>query len=233
MYIAFVAFLAIFTQSVTGFGLALVSMPLLVGVLGLQTATPLGTLIGATAEIILLIRHREAFNFRSVARLSLASMVGVPVGVFVLGQFDTEIITRLLGILIASYAAYALITPSLPQLAHQGWAYGFGFLAGVLSGAYNTSGPPVVIYGSCRRWQPAEFKSNLQGFFLLNSAMTFLSHAASHNFSQAVWQNYWLALPGIGLGLVVGFLLDKYINPHTFRRVVLVLLLVLGIRLVL
>lgn len=228
MWITLIVFFAIFTQSATGFGLALVSMPLLVELVGIQTATPLVALIGATAELTLLLRYRHAFNLRSVARLSAASLVGVPLGVFFLGRFNGEAIIRLLGLLIVVYALYALLRPQLPALTHDRWAYSFGFVAGLLSGAYNTSGPPVVIYGSCRRWQPAEFKSNLQGFFLLNSAMTILSHGLGQHFTAVVWENYWLALPGIVVGLVAGVTLDKYLNPQRFGKVVLVLLLVLG-----
>lgn len=82
-------------------------------------------------------------------------------------SFITYIVTAFLGVVIVAYALYALFNPTLPELAQRSWAYGFGFAGGVLSGAYNTSGPPVVIYGTCRCWQPAEFKSNLQGYFLL------------------------------------------------------------------
>ena len=43
-------FFAIFTQSLTGFGSALISMPLLVGLLGIQIAAPLVALVGLISE---------------------------------------------------------------------------------------------------------------------------------------------------------------------------------------
>ena len=43
----------------------------------------------------------------------------------------------------------------------------FGFFAGILGGAYNTNGPPVVIYGSLRKWSPATFRATLQGYFFM------------------------------------------------------------------
>lgn len=63
-----VVFLAVFTQSLTGFGLALVSMPLLTMVLGIQTAAPLVALVALAAEIVLLIYYREALNLSVVWR---------------------------------------------------------------------------------------------------------------------------------------------------------------------
>ena len=233
MLIAIIIFLAIFTQAAAGFGLALVSMPLLVGLLGVRTATPLVALVGATAELIMLARYRHTFNLRAVGRLSLASLAGIPLGLVLLRRVDADIVTGFLGVVIVAYALYALFNPRLPQLVHRGWAYSFGFAGGVLSGAYNTSGPPVVMYGTCRCWQPAEFKSNLQGYFLLNSVMTIFAHGIGGSFTAPVWQSYLLTLPAIALGLAAGFSLDGRLDPQRFRRVVLVLLVFLGVRLLL
>jgi len=57
-------------------------------------------------------------------------------------------------------------------------------------------------------------------------------HALSQNFTPPVWQDYLLALPAIGLGLWLGFRLDRYMNPALFRKIVLVLLVILGLRLI-
>jgi uncharacterized membrane protein YfcA len=54
------------------------------------------------------------------------------------------------------------------------------------------------------------------------------SHALSHNFTAPVWQDYLIALPAIGLGLWLGFRLDRYLDPAVFRKLVLLLLLLLG-----
>jgi len=226
-------FAGIFTQSLTGFGLALVMMPILVSLLGIQIAAPLVALIAALAEISLLIQYRESLNIKAVWRLSAASLVTIPVGVFALRWLDEEITTTLLGILLISYAIYALTNLSLPTLSQPIWAYGFGLGAGFLSGAYNTPGPLVIIYGNCRRWESAEFKGNLQGFFLLNSTMVLVSHVWHGNFIPEVWGSFMFALPAIALGIWLGVRLDRYINPAIFRKLVLVVLLILGLQLAL
>ncbi|MBK8904149.1 MAG: sulfite exporter TauE/SafE family protein [Anaerolineaceae bacterium] len=226
-----IVFFAIFVQAASGFGLALISMPLLVGLVGIGTATPLVALIGITAEVFLLRRYWQALNFAAVKRLSLASVVGIPLGVYVLREGDGRLITTILGFIVTGYALYALFAPRLPLLEQPGWGYGFGFLGGVLSGAYNTSGPPVIIFGTCRRWEPAAFKGNLQAYFLLNSFFTLSAHLISGNFTAVVWQNYLWAVPGVVLGLVAGKWVDGRLNPAQFRKAVLVLLVLLGIRL--
>jgi uncharacterized membrane protein YfcA len=208
-------------------------MPLLVEMGGIELAAPLIALVAATCEITLLIRYRHAFNLRAVGRLALASLVGIPLGVYGVRWLDGDVILLALGLILLGYAAYALITPRLPRLSHWAWPYGFGFVAGLLSGAYNTSGPPVVIYGNCRDWSPAEFKGNLQGFFLLNSGAILATHAVGGHFTETIWRAYALALPFVVLAFLAAFALDRHIDPVRFRRIVLVVLIALGLRLVL
>ncbi len=153
-------------------------------------------------------------------------------GVYLLGWVDEGVVTAVLGLIVIAYALFALIGFKLPELESRRWAMLFGFIAGTLGGAYNTSGPPVIIYGSCRRWPPAEFKSNLQGFFLVIGITVIFTHFLSGNFTPIVWYNFFIAVPAILLALFVGFRLDKYIDLHRFRNIVLIALVILGIGLI-
>ena len=227
-----VIFLAVFTQSLSGFGVALVAMALLPEVVSIQVATPLVALVAGTLEVILLLRYRHSLNVKAVWRIVLASILGIPLGVWALSRFDEKLVITLLGVVITGYALYGLLELKLPELNHPAWAYGLGFLAGALGGAYNTSGPPVIIYGNCRRWAPKEFKSNLQSFFLVNSLLVIAGHAWNQNFTTAVLNDYLVVLPVIGLGILAGVSLDKVINPAMFRKLVLWLLIFMGLRLI-
>jgi hypothetical protein len=230
--LALIVFLAVFTQSLTGFGSALVAMALLPALIGMRVATPLVAALAMTIEGILLLRYKDSLNLRAVWRLSAASLVGIPLGMIVLGRVDESLAMGILGWVIVSYAAYSFFELKPPELSRPVWAYTFGLLAGMLGGAYNTSGPPAVIYANARRWSQDEFKSNLQGFFLLNDVLILGGHVLSGNFTAQVFQNYLIALPAVGLGILAGVSLDRRINPQAFRKVVLGLLLVTGARLV-
>jgi hypothetical protein len=114
LLVFFIVFLAIFTQSLTGFGLALVSMPLLSAVLGVQTAAPLVAIFALIAELVLLIYYRGALNLRVVWQLAIASIVGVPIGVVLLGAISEEVVLVILGLVVGGYALYALLNLHLP-----------------------------------------------------------------------------------------------------------------------
>jgi uncharacterized membrane protein YfcA len=226
-----ICFLASLIQSLTGFGSALVAMPLLTRLLGLHLAAPLTALLSLIIEAVLLIRYRRSLNLKLVWRLILGLLVGIPLGFLALRTVPERAALALLSVVILGYAAYALLNLKLPKLAHPIWAYTVGLLAGLLGGAYNTTGPPVIIYGDTRRWEPTEFKANLQGFFIIGSIWISLNHAIGGNLTPPLWQNFLTAVVPILLGLWLGSKWGQDVNPATFRRIVLWLLVILGLQL--
>jgi len=230
-YIFLVLLLGAFTQSLTGFGSALVAMALLPPLLGLPATAPLVALTALCLEATMIIRYRESLKVGAIWRLLAASLVGAPFGVYFLGRINEDIALLVLGIVISGYAIYALAGFRLPELTHPLWAWGTGLVSGMLGGAYNTSGPPVVMYGNCRRWNAGEFKSNLSGFFVINSIMVTASHAWSGHYSADIIRILPWALSAVFIGFLAGQALDKWISPELFRKMVLILLVALGLRL--
>lgn len=226
-------FFAAFSQSLTGFGDALITMALLPGLIGIQTSAPLVAIFALTIELVVLGRYWRSLDLRAILPVIAASVIGVPIGIWALQTVDETLVLSALGWLIAIYAIYSLLNLKLPEMHQPAWAYLFGLFAGLLGGAYNTSGPPLVIYGNARRWPPQKFKSNLQSFFVLNSTMVFAGHALSGNISSEVWRLYLWAIPAIVLGFLAGNKIDRYLDPDRFRKVVLWLLVFLGVRLAL
>ena len=90
----------------------------------------------------------------------------------------------------------------------------------------------MIVYADCNRWEPSEFKSNLQGFFIINSFVVMVSHLVVGNITPEVWRLFVVSLPAIGLGLVAGMTLDRWVKPAVFRRIVQVLLILMGLRLI-
>lgn len=221
--------LAAFVQSVSGFGGGLVSMALLPSLIGIRSATPLVALTSIFIEVVLLIRFRESLSLRDIWMAVLASVAGIPLGMALVGAVSERAAMFVLGLILIGYAVYALLGRHLPKLQNPLWGAFAGFMAGLLGGAYNTSGPPVILYADTQGWKPERFKSNLQGFFLLSSSQILLGHVLAGNYRVEVLR--WLpwALPAILAGLLAGWLMDRRIPPVLFRRIVLTMLIVMGL----
>ncbi|MBT3322122.1 MAG: sulfite exporter TauE/SafE family protein [Anaerolineae bacterium] len=227
-----ILFLAAFTQGLSGFGVALVAMVLLPNIIGIKESIAVVALVAFVVDLGVLLRYRDSLQFKKVLPLILASFVGVPLGIFLLRRADERLALAILGLILAGYALYALSGLKLPELKEKSWAYAAGFFGGLLGGAYNTPGPPIIIYASCKKWEPDVFKGNLQTFFLQNSIIVIIGHWASGNFTADIWSLFWRSFPFLLTGLLTGLAMDRWINPAVFRKIVLVLLVVMGLRLV-
>jgi uncharacterized membrane protein YfcA len=233
MIVALIVFAAALVQGVMGFGGALVAMPLLAATLGIKTAVPAFALIGAVTTLSNSVRLRRHATPRDLSRLLLPALIGIPLGVWLLAQVDSAAVTRVLGLILLAYAAFTLLGVALPPLRHPAWAWGIGFASGVLTGAYNTGGPPVVVYAAAQRWPADRFRANLQFYFLLSSLLVVALHAVGGHLTPDVWQYALVALPALLVGQFIGARLCRRLDPDLFRKMVLIFLAVLGARLLL
>jgi uncharacterized membrane protein YfcA len=226
-------FAAALMQSLSGFGFALIIMPLVTLVAGLQTAAPMVALTALTVYVINVLRYRRAIDVREVLRLGITSAVGIPLGIWVLANVNEALVMQIMGVILIAYAVYALARPTTSWVPAHYWVYPVGFLCGCLSGAYNAPGPPVIVYGSLCQWPRDEFRAVLQAVFLINGALVVTSHLAARHVTVEVLVLYLCALPALGLGILVGSRVDRNVDRNRFRTLVTALILVFGLALVL
>ncbi len=60
-----------------------------------------------------------------------------------------------------------------------------------------------------------------------------MGHGLSGNLTPQVWRMYLLALPVLALGILTGGAVDRHLDPRLFRKMVLILLVVMGVRMML
>ncbi len=232
LFCGLIIFFASITQTLSGFGFGLVSMALLPTIMPIDNAVPLVSMMGILVEVVLIFRFRHALTLRRVLRLTLASVVGIPIGIFMLNHVDLKLLVRLLGIFVGLYALYGLFNFPIPHLENRRWAYPFGFVGGFLSGLYNIPGPSFVIYGTTQGWTPDQFRGNLQGLFLVNSIISVVGHSLNGAYTAQVGEWVPTMLAGSVAGIFCGLIANRLISPQQFRKLVLIVLLVLSVRLV-
>lgn len=232
LIIVITTFGAAFVQGVSGFGFALVAMPILSGLTSIQTAAPLVALTTLTNNLILCIYYRQSFDRKVVTNLLIGSVLGIPIGFLALDYVPTASMLIGLGVIIVIYSVYALISPVVPVLKSKLWAYGAGFLSGILLGSFNLPGPPIILYGSSQRWSPETFKGNLTSFFWVSVAIVVLGHGVQNRISEEIISQFLIALPSLMLGLSLGVVLAKKFDPNIFRKIITILLAIIGVRLI-
>lgn len=225
-------FFGVFSQTVSGFGLGLVAMPILSAAVGLDVARPLMALVAVMMQTSMMIRMRASLSLRTIGAMSVMGLFGLPLGVWLAeaGWFREDVLLTGLALLTLGYALYALFSPRLPELKSDRAMGPFAFVSGILSGAYNVGGPPIIIYADARRWTADQMRSNLQGFFMFKGAVLLVAHATSGNYTREVWLGLAWSLPAMVTGLLLGFALYGRINDVRFRQIVLWLLVAVGVK---
>ena len=225
--------LAGFIRGAFGFADALVAMPLMALVMPLSAAAPLMAMIALLIAIVILIREWQALEVRSAAVLILFGMAGIPFGVQALDVVDARIVKTLLGIVIIFFSVWSLWKPDGGRLQSNRLAPIFGFLAGVLGGAYNTSGPPLVIFAALRRWPVEKFRSMMQAYCLFSSTTILVAHGLKGHIDGNTMQQFAWSAPAAVLMTYLGLRVTKQLRQEQFIRWVHGLLILLGLNLVL
>jgi hypothetical protein len=221
--------LASFVLGLVGFGNGLVAMALLPFLMSPVTAIAvltIYTIIFSTAIFVPLRRHLLP---GPVVDMLAGTVLGVPVGVWVLSLIPIAALNRLIGgtLLVVVLLEWAGLNPQ--QLVGRGWRVGAGVLAGVAGAAVGTPGPPVILYSATQGWSPRTIKANLQAFFVVNQIVILAGYWWVGVLDDQVWRlAASFALPAAA-GTALGMLLFGYVDPARFRRIVFAVLLVAGI----
>ena len=228
-----VLFLATLIRSTLGFGEALVAVPLLALVVPVEVAAPVAVLVSITVAFIVVVQDWRKIHLRSAAWLVLPTMLGIPLGLMLLRTAPESVVKAALAAVIITFSVLSLLSDKQRELKNDKFAWLFGFGAGVLGGAYGMNGPPLVIYGSLRRWSPQEFRATLQGYFLPASLAGLWGYRIAGLWTPAVNRFYLLSLPFVVLATFLGRAMNRRMGVHRFLLYVHGGLIVVGIVLLL
>lgn len=234
VYVLMVVFVATVIRSAFGFGEALVAVPLLALRLPVQVAAPLAVLVSITVALVVVVQDWRHVHVRSSVWLVVSSLLGIPLGLWLLARGDERLVKAALGALIVAFSVYSLVGRAPPELRRdsRAWLFCCGLCAGVLGGAYGMNGPPLVIYGAMRRWSAQHFRATLQGYFLPASLVGMAGYWLAGLWGPAVTRYYLLSLPVILAATLLGRAVNQRLRGDTFLRYVYVGLAVIGALLV-
>jgi uncharacterized membrane protein YfcA len=224
-----VIFVATLVRSALGFGEALIAVPLLALAIPIGVATPLAVLVSVTVALMIVLEDWHRIHFAGAWRLILATLPGVPLGVVLLAAAPGPVVKAVLAAVIISFSAYCLARRAPPVLHDDRLAWFFGFCAGVLGGAYGMNGPPLVVYGTLRRWPAAQFRATLQGDFLPASAAGMIGYWLAGLWVPTVTRYYVLLLPAVAAAVFIGRLVNRRLAGRSFLHYVHAALLVIGV----
>lgn len=226
--VAAIVLLVFLIRAIFGFGDALAGMPLLVLLIGVHQAAPLMAMLALVMAAMILLKNLKTVRWDFSLRLIFPALAGIPVGLYYLTLIDERIVNAVLAAFIIIFSAARLVKTTR-QINPPGLVTAaVGFVSGVLGGAYNTSGPPVIMFLSAKGMSPQAFRSTLQSFFFSTGAAIVAGHALWGNITTDVLNYFWVGLPAVIIAFVAGEKLLHRFDANRFYRWVYALLIAIG-----
>ena len=223
-----IIFAASLYRATFGFGDALIAMPLLALLINIKIATPIVAFMGFAVSVFILLGNRQKQDLKKIWQLVIFSIIGIPIGLFFLKNINENIVKIVLAFILIIYSLFSLTYPHLYLKTNKS-AFAFGIVSGILGSAYNTNGPPIIMYGTLRKWTPEEFRLLLQGVFLPTNMFIIIGHGFAGLWTGDVVKVMLYALPTVMIATIIGNILNKKIPAEKFEKLIYYFLIGIGV----
>ena len=221
--------LAGLVQGLTGFGFALVCVPVLTLFISPKAVAPMIVICGMIGNLIIVYHARRHVQLRHVWPLVLAGLVGTPLGAWLLVVLSPDALRLLIGVLVTTTAALLALGVRL-EVKRERLAFApVGFASGILSGSIGVGGPPVILFFANQGLPREVFRANIAVFFLSISFAAAASFAVARLFTGEVLGYAVWFLPGLLVGVVTGSRLTHRLPEGLFRAIALIVVGVGGV----
>ncbi len=228
-----IAFAGALVFGLTGFGAALITIPLASHVVPLPFALALFALADLVSAFrVGLENPRNAVRYEWT-RLVPMILAGTAVGVSALVNLPRAVGMLLLGVFVLSFALYNLVRHPGSRVISAHWAWLAGFAGGITSTLFGAGGPPYVIYLSQRGLTKEQFRATL-GFATMTSiSLRVLAFFVTGLLlDPRVWIAAAVAVPAAFGGIAVSRRVFRRISRDMLLRAVTVMLLASGASLI-
>jgi uncharacterized protein len=219
-----IAFVSGTARGFSGFGSALIFMPLASSMAAPRLVAALLLIIDFVAAVPLAPNAWRHADRKATAVMVLGALVGVPIGTYFLSRLD-PVTTRW----IISAFVFALLL-----LLLSGWRYrgkehpaisiGIGGLSGFCSGLAQTGGPPIVGYWLGRPVASMIARANILLFFGASDFFSVVSYSLTGLITMDAIRFSLLVGPVYGIGVWLGAALFGRASETIFRIICYVLI---------
>ncbi len=218
-FLVLVALSAGLARGFSGFGAALIFVPLASSVMGPQIAVPLLLVVDGVMTLGMIPGATRRADRRDVLTMAVGAIVGVPLGVHLLITLDPVTIRW----------AIVVIVVVLLSLLMSGWRYRdrpkaivtavVGLIAGVFSGVAQIGGPPVVAYWLGGAVPAVIVRANIILYFAISTVLNATAYLWNGLVTVKLLGLAVLVAPVYGLGVWLGSRMFGLAEEKTFRRI--------------
>jgi len=229
-WLATVALLAGVIQSTVGFGFGIVFLALA----GLLVDVKMASMVSAFVSVVLngklLLNLYRHINWLRLRPILLSVIIATPFGVLFLQRISSDWFNLFLGLLII-WALKQQFFPSQAETRPNNALVGIpmGLVSGLFAGAYNTGGPPLVVYVQSQGLERLEKVASLQLLLLVGSLVRVEELWRQEALLPGLMWPIVICCVGTIIGSAIGLRLLNHISDVWFKRIMGVMLLAMAI----
>jgi uncharacterized membrane protein YfcA len=226
-------FLGGFVSGFSGFAMGIV-----VSGVWLHIITPIQTAAliagyGLLTQGYGIAKLRHEWSWQSIWPLTLGTAIGIPIGVLLLTHVNPTSVRFGVGVLLVLYATYSLLRPPLGPFRIGAPAdIAIGICNGLVGGLTGLGGIISTISCQFRGWSKDKQRAVFQPVLFAAFVIILISQLVVGSYTSETVKLYGIGLPFMVAGIWIGFKLYGTINDETFRKTVLILVLIAGVSLI-
>ena len=227
--LAAIAFLGSIVYGITGFGAALVTIPLATHFVPLPFALAVFALMDLANALRLGLQRPADAVKGELARMVPLVLLGTTVGVTLLVNLPRAGAMFALGMFVLIYATYSLLRRAGSSMVGSGWAYVAGFVGGITSTVFGAGGPPYAMYLSNRPLTKEQFRATLTLTTVFSIGMRVVAFALTGLLlKREVLLAALTVLPAAFIGISLASRLFRHVSHDLLLRLVALMLLATG-----
>jgi len=228
---AAVIFMASLLKGVTGFGFALLALPILTIFFPMQMLVPAMTLFNLFTSLYILSNIRLKVKPRYVIPIIVTSFIGIPVGVYILKYLPERTLELTTGISIFAISIFFLLgnTKEISYKQKSNPIVFAGFLSGFMASSMSIGGPPIALAMNRKGYSKEHFRKIFALVSVVNALVSTALYIAKGIFVTFSLKFATYLFPVILIGSKIGDVLAKRINQAQFKKAVLYLNMFLGL----
>src|SRR2546423_1971206 len=209
-----IAFAAGFIQGLTGFGSALVSIPLATFFVPLPFALAVFAVVDFANGLGLGLEKPKNAILGDVARMVPLMVAGIVTGTTLLVNLPRNASLIALGAFVLAYAIYSLSRRGPPAVVARNWAFLAGFCGGLSGTLFGAGGPPYAIYLSHRALTKEQFRATMTLTTIFSIGLRLVAFAVTGLLAQdGVWLPAAAAIPARAPAVFIGSRLLPVVSP--------------------
>ncbi|MEI7806491.1 MAG: sulfite exporter TauE/SafE family protein [Hyphomicrobiales bacterium] len=218
-----IAVLTGLVRGFSGFGSALIYVPLMSAVYSPQVAAATFVLQDIVCGVLFLSGIWQKAHWRDVLVMAAAAIFAAQFGTLILQYADPVTLRWALSIFVCGVVA----------ILASGWRYHgkpmlaatlmVGLLAGLIGGAVQISGPPIIVYWLGSGLPADILRANFFAYFSLFSAASIVTYALHGLMTAFVLALAAFVTPVTVIGMAAGSYLFRFASEKSYRQIALVI----------